>query len=58
MRICNKLQIRGTPRSALIEKRGVSLELVIEKVTAALTRTGGTPYNGYAQAVIVEALAI
>lgn len=51
-------QIRGTPRSALIEKRGVSLELVIEKVTAALTRTGGTPYNGYAQAVIVEALAI
>ena len=51
-------QIRGTPRSALIEKRGVSLEPVIEKVTAALTKTGGTPYNGYAQAVIVEALAI
>jgi len=51
-------QIRGTPRSTLIEKRGVPLDLVIEKVTAALARTGGTPYSGYAQAVIVEAKAI
>lgn len=51
-------QIRGTPRSALIEKRGVSLDLVIEKVTDALVRTGGDPYRGHAQAVIVQALAI
>jgi len=51
-------QIRGTPRSALIEKRGVSLDLVIEKVTDALTRTGGNPYSGHAQAIIVQALAI
>ena len=51
-------QIRGTPRSALIAKRGVSLDLVIEKVTDALTRTGGDPYKGHAQAVIVQALAI
>jgi hypothetical protein len=51
-------QIRGTPRGALIEKRGVSLDLVIEKVTDVLTRTGGDPYEGYAQAVIVQALAI
>ena len=51
-------QIRGTPRSTLIEKRGVSLDLVIEKVTDALTRTGGNPYSGHAQAVIVQALAI
>ncbi len=51
-------QIRGTPRSALIEKRGVSLDLVIEKVTDALTSTGGAPYRGHAQAVIVQALAI
>ena len=51
-------QMRGTPRGALIEKRGVSLDAVIEQVTAALTRTGGNPYHGYAQAVIVEALAI
>jgi SAM-dependent methyltransferase len=51
-------QIRGTPRSALIEKRGVSLDLVIEKVTDALARTGGNPYSGHAQAIIVQALAI
>ena len=51
-------QIRGTPRSALIEKRGVSLDLVIEKVTDALTRTGGDPYRGHAQGIIVQALAI
>ena len=51
-------QIYGTPRSALIKKRGVSLDLVVEKVTDALTRTGGDPYSGHAQAVIVQALAI
>jgi SAM-dependent methyltransferase len=51
-------QIRGTPRSALIEKRGVSLDLVIEKVTDALSRAGGNPYSGHAQAVIVQAVAI
>jgi hypothetical protein len=51
-------QIRGTPRAALIEKRGVSLDLVIDKVTDALTRTGGDPYEGHAQAVVVQALAI
>lgn len=51
-------QIRGTPRSALIENRGVSLDLAIEKVTDALRRTGGDPYSGQAQAVIVQAVAI
>lgn len=51
-------QIRGTPRLALIERRGVSCDLVIDKVTEALTRTGGDPYRGHAQAVIVQALAI
>ncbi|HYD56578.1 MAG TPA: methyltransferase domain-containing protein [Burkholderiales bacterium] len=50
-------QIRGTPRSALIEKRNVPLDLVIDEVTAALTRAGGNPYRGYAQAVIVQAVA-
>lgn len=50
--------IRGTPRSALIEKRGVSIDLVIEKVTGALRKAGGDPYGGHAQAVIVEARAI
>lgn len=51
-------QIRGTPRSALLEKRGVPLELVIDRVADALTRTGGDPYRGYAQAVIVQAVAV
>jgi len=50
--------IRGTPRATLIEQRRVSLEVVIDKVTEALTITGGHPYSGQAQAVIVEAVAI
>jgi len=50
-------QIRGTPRSALIEKRGVPLGTVIDKVTTALEKSGGTPYDGFAQAVVVEARA-
>ena len=51
-------QIRGTPRSALLEKRGVPLDLVIDKVTEALTKAGGNPYRGQGQAVIVQAQAI
>ena len=52
-------QIRGTPRSLLIEKRGVPLDDVVEKVTAALARIGGAdPYRGTAQAVVVEARRI
>ena len=51
-------QIRGTPRSLLIEKRGVALDEVIEKVSAALAKAGGAdPYRGFAQAVVVEARA-
>ncbi len=49
-------QIRGTPRSLLIEKRGVALDAVVDKVTVALTRIGGAnPYRNPAQAVVVEA---
>jgi SAM-dependent methyltransferase len=52
-------QIRGTPRSLLIEMRGVPLDEVVEKVTAALARIGGAdPYRGSAQAVVVEARRI
>jgi len=52
-------QIRGTPRSLLIEKRGVSLDQVVEKVTAALTKIGGAdPFRASAQAIMVEARAI
>ena len=52
-------QIRGTPRSLLIEQRGVSLEVVVKKVAAALEKLGGTdPFRSWAQAVVVEACAI
>jgi uncharacterized NAD-dependent epimerase/dehydratase family protein len=50
-------QIRGTPRSVLIEKRGVPLDLVIGKVAAALESKGGNPYRGHAQGLLVEAQA-
>jgi SAM-dependent methyltransferase len=50
--------IRGTPRATLIEQRRVSLGVVIDKATEALTITGGDPYRGQAQAVFVEAVAI
>jgi hypothetical protein len=51
-------QIRGTPRSALIEKRGVPLDIVIGKVADALAAAGGNPYSGYGQAIVVQARAI
>ena len=50
-------QIRGTPRSLLIEKRGRTLEDAIEATTAELARVGGDPYRGPAKAVVVEAKA-
>jgi SAM-dependent methyltransferase len=50
-------QIRGTPRSVLIEKKGVALDLVINKVAAALETRGGNPYRGHAQGLLVEAQA-
>jgi SAM-dependent methyltransferase len=50
-------QIRGTPRSALLVERGVSLEQVVADVAAALVRQGGKPYAGYAQAKLVQARA-
>jgi SAM-dependent methyltransferase len=50
--------IRGTPRSALIEKRGVSLDNVVDKVAATLEEAGGNPYFGHTQAVVIEARAI
>lgn len=47
-------QILGTPRSALIAQRGVALDMVIDRIAAALAQAGGNPYSGHAQAVIVE----
>jgi SAM-dependent methyltransferase len=50
-------QVRGTPRAALIESRGVPLDLVIGQVTDLLAQRGGNPYRGHAQALVVEARA-
>lgn len=51
-------QVRGTPRSALLEKRGVALDGVIGMVAEALAAAGGDPYSGYGQAIVVQARAI
>ena len=48
--------IRGTPRSLLIQERGVSLDSVIEAVTAELARVGGDhPFRVNSQAIVVAA---
>jgi SAM-dependent methyltransferase len=48
--------IRGSPRSLLIEKRGASVDEVVELAAAAIAKAGGAdPYRGSAQAVVVEA---
>jgi ubiquinone/menaquinone biosynthesis C-methylase UbiE len=51
-------QLRGTPRSLLLQERGVSVDDVIDKVAAALARVGGAePFRYTAQALVVEARA-
>jgi SAM-dependent methyltransferase len=51
-------QMRGTPRGALIEQRGRSLDEVIDKVALALARIGGgRPFKAQAQALLIEAVA-
>jgi SAM-dependent methyltransferase len=51
-------QLRGTPRGALIEKRGMKIDDVIDKVASALARVGGErPFRVEAQALVVEAVA-
>ena len=50
--------IRGSPRSLLIEKRGASLDEVVERVAAALEKAAGSAsYRGTARAVVIEARA-
>lgn len=50
-------QILGTPRSALLVQRGLLLPDVIDRVAAALEAAGGRPYQGHAQAHLVQARA-
>ena len=49
-------QLRASPRSLMLEKRGASLDDVLDQVAAALARAGGAdPWRGPANAVVVEA---
>ena len=52
-------QVRGTPRGLLLTKRGVDLEVAIDKVTAALEKEcgGGSPFRATGQVIAVEANA-
>jgi SAM-dependent methyltransferase len=48
--------IRGTPRSAMLEQRGFSLDSIIDALTVRLTEIGGAaPYRSFAQALVVQA---
>jgi SAM-dependent methyltransferase len=52
-------QVRGTPRGALIEKRGAKLDDVIEKIGDQLAQVGGAePFRCEAHAIVVQAKAI
>lgn len=52
-------QVRGTPRGLLLAKRGIDFDVVIDKVTAALEKSGGTGtgFRAQCQVIAVEATA-
>jgi hypothetical protein len=51
-------QIRGTPRSLLIEKKGGNIEQVIDKVAERLAAAGGAePFRVEANSLVVRAQA-
>jgi SAM-dependent methyltransferase len=52
-------QLKGTPRGALFQQRGVGVDQVIDKVAAALAGVGGeAPFRCTGQALVVEARAV
>jgi SAM-dependent methyltransferase len=52
-------QLRGTPRSLILQERGIPVDGAIEKVAAALARVGGAaPFRYTPQALVVGARAI
>lgn len=52
-------QLKGSPRGALVQKRGLPVEELIDKVAAALARIGGeAPFRCTAQALVIEARAL
>ena len=49
-------QMHGTPRGALLARKGASLDQVADKITAALARAGGhDPYVGHGSAFVITA---
>ena len=51
-------QMRGTPRGALLARKGASLDEVADRITAALTAAGGAdPYRGKGSAFVITARA-
>jgi SAM-dependent methyltransferase len=51
--------VRGTPRGLMLEERGMSLDAVIDAVTAALVAVGGdNPYRSPGHALAVMARAV
>ncbi|MBC8021897.1 MAG: hypothetical protein H7Y14_02185, partial [Burkholderiales bacterium] len=52
-------QTRGTPRGQLLEKLGLSLDDIIDRVTARLEKLGGGEnFSSHGQAIYVEARAV
>jgi ubiquinone/menaquinone biosynthesis C-methylase UbiE len=52
-------QVRGTPRGALVEKRGAKLDDVIEKIADELAQIGGSePFRSEAHALVVQGKAL
>ena len=52
-------QLRGTPRGALLDRRGVAVEPLLDRFAAALAAVGGNaPFESTGQALVVEARAV
>jgi ubiquinone/menaquinone biosynthesis C-methylase UbiE len=52
-------QIRGTPRGALVERKGAKLDEVIEKVAEGLAAVGGSePFSVEGHLLVVQAKAV
>lgn len=52
-------QLRGTPRSLLLQERGLSVDEVIDKIAAGLAKVGGAaPFRYTAQALVAQARAV
>ena len=52
-------QIRGTPRGALIEKKGRSVDDVIDQVAQGLAAVGGAePFRAQASLLVIQAKAV